>query len=277
MQFIPLYFINFYRALKLTWNLYTFSSLSNEESITSALLTALEKASESAEALDLGALTTYIAFDCVCEAAFGYSLGAVAGSEEGKCLHLSLCSLVDAQAGKGMYANPNARKVSPEELVKAQATWRNFLTKLLAVIRSDSEQFRAKNGVLDTERNFGHALIQLSVSEEAYGDAQLISEIHQVQSHFNSFCLCFFSSPAMSSSTRCFRTYMCMSICVCALHTLISCMCPNSLYLTPITLHSARSPLHLHFVCSCMAGVASRLWNHCGHAVLDVLRALPPP
>ena len=116
----------------------------------------------------------------MCESAFGYSLGAVAGSEEGKCLHLSLCSLVDAQAGKGTYANPNARKVSPEELTKAQATWRNFLTKLLAVIRSDSEQFRAKNGVLDTERNFGHALIQLSVSEEAYGDAQLISEIHQV-------------------------------------------------------------------------------------------------
>ena len=149
---------------------------------------ALEKASESAEALDLGALTTYIAFDCVCEAAFGYSLGAVAGSEEGKCLHLSLCSLVDATAGKGMYANPNARKVSPEELVKAQATWRNFLTKLLAVIRSDSEQFRAKNGVLDTERNFGHALIQLSVSEEAYGDAQLISEIHQVTLCNDTFC-----------------------------------------------------------------------------------------
>lgn len=141
---------------------------------------ALEKSAESAEALDLAALTTYIAFDCVCEAAFGYSLGAVAGSPEGKRLHQSLCSLVDAQAGKGMYADSKARVVSTEELKEAQSTWRSFLAKLLAVIRSDSEQYRAKNGALDTERNFGHALIQLSVSEEAYGDAQLTSEIHQV-------------------------------------------------------------------------------------------------
>jgi hypothetical protein len=51
---------------------------------------------------------------------------------------------------------------------------------MLSIIRSDSEQYRLKNGALDGDRNFGHALIQLSFSEEAYGDAQLISEIHQV-------------------------------------------------------------------------------------------------
>ena len=141
---------------------------------------ALEKYSESSESLDLAALTTYIAFDCVCEAAFGYQLGAVAGSEEGKRLHSSLCSLVEAQAGKGMYANPQARKVSTEELKEAQAIWRNFLTKLLGVIRTESEQYKVKNGALDTEKNFGHALIQLSESDETYGDAQLVSEIHQV-------------------------------------------------------------------------------------------------
>jgi hypothetical protein len=153
---------------------------SNDESITAALLVALEKYSESAESLDLSALTTYIAFDCVCEAAFGYQLGAVAGSEEGKRLHSSLCALVDAQAGKGMYANTQARKVSDEEMKEAQATWRNFLNKLLGVIKSESEQYKAKNGSLNVEKNFGHALIQLSESSEEYGDAQLVSEIHQV-------------------------------------------------------------------------------------------------
>lgn len=154
--------------------------ISNEDSITAALLVALGKYAESAESLDLAALTTYIAFDCVCEAAFGYQLGAVAGSEEGKRLHSSLCALVDAQAGKGMYANPQARKVSNEELKEAQATWRNFLTKLLGVIRSESEQYKVSNGSLDIEKNFGHALIHLSETSEEYGDAQLVSEIHQV-------------------------------------------------------------------------------------------------
>lgn len=152
----------------------------NEDSITAALLVALGKCAESAESLDLAALTTYVAFDCVCEAAFGYQLGAVAGSEEGKRLHSSLCALVEAQAGKGMYANPQARKVSNEELKEAQAIWRNFLTKLLGVIRSESEQYKVSNGSLDVEKNFGHALIHLSETSEEYGDAQLVSEIHQV-------------------------------------------------------------------------------------------------
>ena len=153
---------------------------SNADTITSSLLICLEKAAESAAPVDLAALTTYIAFDAVCEAAFGYQLNAVSGSEEGKKLHSCLRSLVDAQAGKGIYANLQERKVSAEELTDAQATWRAFLAKLLAVVRSDSEQYRAKNGALDTERNFGHALIQLSVTDETYGDAQLTSEIHQV-------------------------------------------------------------------------------------------------
>jgi hypothetical protein len=87
---------------------------------------------------------------------------------------------VDAQAGKGMYANTQARKVSDEEMKEAQATWRNFLNKLLGVIKSESEQYKAKNGSLNVEKNFGHALIQLSESSEEYGDAQLVSEIHQV-------------------------------------------------------------------------------------------------
>ena len=39
------------------------------------------------------------------------------------------------------------------------------MVKMLALIRSDSEQYRAKNGSLDVEHNLGHALIQLSVSE----------------------------------------------------------------------------------------------------------------
>jgi cytochrome P450 len=156
---------------------------SNDDSITSSLLVFLGKASESSAPISVSELATYVAFDCVCEAAFGYQLGAVNGSNEGKLLHESLVTLVDVQASKGIYANTSVRKVTPDELNAAQATWKNFLVKMLSIIRSDSEQYRLKNGALDGDRNFGHALIQLSFSEEAYGDAQLTSEIHQVLRH----------------------------------------------------------------------------------------------
>jgi cytochrome P450 len=158
--------------------------VANEDSITAPLLKALHQACESGESLDFMTLCTYLSMDCVCEAAFGYSLGAVAGSsEEAQKLYKGLCSISDASAATGIYASATARKVPQDELLEARATWRAFLVKMLALIRSDSEQFRAKNGELDVEHNFGHALIQLSVSEEAYGDAQLLSEIHQVFKH----------------------------------------------------------------------------------------------
>jgi cytochrome P450 len=157
--------------------------VASEDSITSALLAALTKYSETVEPVDLVGLCTSVAFDAVCDAAFGYQLGAVAGSEDGKRIYKTLCTLHDAQANVGIYANANARKVPPEEIAEAKAFWKGFLNKLLAVIRTDSEQYRSKHGELDTERNFGHALIQLSVTEEAYGDAQLISEIHQIIRH----------------------------------------------------------------------------------------------
>jgi hypothetical protein len=165
-----------------------------------------------------------------------------------------------------MYANPKARKVSPEELVKAQATWRNFLTKLLAVIRSDSEQFRAKNGVLDTERNFGHALIQLSVSEEAYGDAQLISEIHQVQSSAIMFCFSFFSSPVMSSFTRCFRTSLRVCICVC--------VCKLCIHLYPVCVTVSRTCHTTLYTVSCLSALCLHLHCRCCVTAMRPLRAL---
>ena len=157
--------------------------IANEEAIASALLTALTSYSESNEPVDLVGLCTSLALDVVCEAAFGYTLGAVAGSEDGKKMYQSLCTLADAQSNVGLYANPNARKVPAEEVSTAKSFWKSFLNKLLAIIRTDSEQYRARHGELDVERNFGHALIQLSVTEESYGDAQLLSEIHQVLRH----------------------------------------------------------------------------------------------
>ena len=76
----------------------------------------------------------------------------------------------------GVYANPNVRKVSPEEIAGAKNVWRQFLTKILNLIKTDAEVYKVfiqggisfiliyyilklSNGSLDVKNNFGHALV----------------------------------------------------------------------------------------------------------------------
>ena len=75
--------------------------IKQENMIMKDLLDLFLKHSETNETLDLKAIYTYFAFDCVCEAAFDYKLDAVKGSTEGKKLYQSLCTLFDAVAGTG--------------------------------------------------------------------------------------------------------------------------------------------------------------------------------
>lgn len=64
----------------------------------------------------------------VTSAGFGYSLGAVDGSEEGKKMREALGIFSEVSAATGIYATPNARKVPPEELAAAKATWKGINT-----------------------------------------------------------------------------------------------------------------------------------------------------
>ena len=59
-------------------------------------------------------------------AGFGYSLGAVEGSEEGKKLREALSTFSEVSAATGIFATPNARKIPPEEIAAAKANWKGI-------------------------------------------------------------------------------------------------------------------------------------------------------
>ena len=154
------------------------------------LMSVLNAHAESGKPINVKEFFSYLAFDIVCESAFNYDLGAIAGTSiEGRELYQSLCTLTDAQATSGIYAiydNPNARKVGKEELDNAKSTWRKFIEKIQGYIRSSAEQYKAMNGELDSANNFAHALIKLSEDESKninYGEKEIISEIHQILRH----------------------------------------------------------------------------------------------
>ena len=67
----------------------------------------------------------------IISAGFGYSLGAVEGSEEGKKLREALGIFSEVSAATGIYATPNARKVPPEEIAAATSTWKGITLYLL--------------------------------------------------------------------------------------------------------------------------------------------------
>lgn len=84
--------------------------MNNEDSMINSLLSVLKNHSESGEALDLAALTTYLAFDCMCEAAFGYQLRAVNGSEEGKKKYNLLYDIINMRVKKAILMHKNSFK-----------------------------------------------------------------------------------------------------------------------------------------------------------------------
>eukprot|EP01036_Dinobryon_divergens_P044954 gene44954-60005_t len=159
------------------------ASFASLKDITTDLLALLEKKCESTEPLDLMRLFTMLSFDVMCKAVFNYDLRAVAGSEEGARLADSLDSLVTAQASQGYFPIPGVRKVPPEEIAAAKNAWKAFLDKIVAVQRSEAEQFRSKHGALDPSRNFGHALLTMSENDEKFTAAHIQAEVHQVLRH----------------------------------------------------------------------------------------------
>lgn len=162
--------------------------ISSDAAVTKALLQKLSEYSERGEAMDMREVASYVAMDCVCQAAFGYDLQAVTGgSPQGTTLYKSLCTLYDQFASTGIYPSPTARKVSPEEATAAKADWKEFLLKLVAHIKTEASSQR---GDLDVRNNVGHAIVQLydenknnSDGERKYDDTAVLSEVHQILRH----------------------------------------------------------------------------------------------
>jgi cytochrome P450 len=157
--------------------------LKKDSKVYDNLVAVLTKAAASGATVDVKNLYVLFSFDCVCEAAFGYDLGATNGSLEGKMLHDSLQSLADAQAGQGVYPAPNARVVPAEEVAAAKANWKKVLNTLLKHVKDDAAAYKSKNQTLDVERNFGHSLVQMLEDDDNFTDANVLSEIHQVLRH----------------------------------------------------------------------------------------------
>lgn len=148
------------------------------------LSAVLKTHSESGKPVDLDEVFGYLAFDCVCHSVFGYQLDALSGAEQGGKLYRALITLQEYMAGQGLYANPNARKIPAAELQQVQADWKDFLVKLVSVIRSDAETFKSQHGELLVASNVGHALVHLAdTSEGAYGDNEMKADVHQLLRH----------------------------------------------------------------------------------------------
>ena len=162
-------------------------TLPNEDDITKDLMSALNKASESGEPVQARKICSLLAFDVVAEAVFGYKLGAVNGSEEGEKLFQSLESLAEKQSGEGLYANPQARKISPEEEAGAKATWKAFVTKCTSVLMTEVESNSGSKVA-----TFGKALKAFATADAAslpkeeqdeHIQQAMFAEVHQIIRH----------------------------------------------------------------------------------------------
>jgi cytochrome P450 len=159
----------------------------NEGAITADFLKAMNKASESGEPMDMSKALTLLGFDTVCEAVFGFKLGGVSGSKQGEKLYQALMTLAEKQSAEGMYANPDARKVTPEEEADAKADWGAFIKKCLNSLMTEVDS----NGK-GKHLAYGRALRDYAEGTAKAGDgctqkdaAQniMLAEVHQVLRH----------------------------------------------------------------------------------------------
>lgn len=162
-----------------------FANMEVDSKVTADLLSTLLSHSESGSSIDMKRLLTLYAFDCVCQAAFEYDLGGVAGSEEGERLYQALETLTAAQQSQALYNLPGVeiKVVSKEQVERAKADWRTFLNKLVGWVKQQAEIYRQEHHTLIPSQRLTHALYQLSQDHEGYNDAELQAEIHQVLRH----------------------------------------------------------------------------------------------
>jgi len=74
--------------------------LKNAKYVSDDLVKVLQVHAENGSPLNLQEYFTYLAFDIICDTAFGYNLGAVSGeSKEGRNLYKALTDLTDFQVG----------------------------------------------------------------------------------------------------------------------------------------------------------------------------------
>lgn len=159
------------------------------ESIMKNFASKLTEYSESSKPLDLISLCVSLAFDAISAAAFDYELEALKDSTDGISLVNCANTISDLNKSVGnnglnVYYYPDARKVPQEEADIAKASFRGYISKLVNVIKTESEQYKVNNGQLNVNDNFGHALIDLASKHgEAFGEKEINAEVSQVVRH----------------------------------------------------------------------------------------------
>ena len=132
------------KRLKPALNSMRLSSKTKDVVIGNNLVALLKKHGGSGENLDMKQVSAFLAFDLICMENFGYSLNATlsgTGSAEkskGAELFQAVQSLLSAQAAGGLYADPTAKQVKPEEVIAARNIWKDFIGDLVTHVRSSS-------------------------------------------------------------------------------------------------------------------------------------------
>jgi len=129
--------------------------------VSADLLTVLKSASESGKPLDLAKLMKQAALDAISSSLFGYQLNAVTGSSEGEGLISAMNTRDDKMKSTGIFADPNNRKVPPEEELEAQTRWATYVMKLQAVVVSEALAHEKAKGELNRDK-FSHSLVILA-------------------------------------------------------------------------------------------------------------------
>lgn len=169
---------------------YKAMTLANDNYVIENTHAILKKHAEDNSPVNFVELASLISLDIICLAAFGFRLSATSlspiESEQGRTLYSALKTLIDAQTASGIYQV--AIKIDPEALAAAKANWKSFLLKILEFIKLESVEFmqRTRGDELDTRGKLSHAIVSMindKMSCTEFGDANAISEIHQILKH----------------------------------------------------------------------------------------------
>ena len=133
-----------FRRLKPKLQSTRLSSKTKDAIIDKNLVGLLKQHVASGAELDMKQASAFVAFDLICMEIFGYSLDATlsdpASVEKSKGAELfqAVQSLLAAQAAGGLYADPTAKQVKPEEVVAAKNTWKDFISDLVTHVRASA-------------------------------------------------------------------------------------------------------------------------------------------
>lgn len=178
----------------------------DEDKMTLDILAYFKKYSEEDKEFDLVKLFSLYALDIVCCVCFNYDLQAVKEytndemgnapvelklpkNSWGETLHQIICLWDEKRSSSGIYADPNARPISAEELKANNERWKKFLLKMYHQMKTAVDT-NSKDTTPFTKGLFGYAqglVDKFTETAQADKDAAMqtivLGELHQILRH----------------------------------------------------------------------------------------------